>query len=101
KGFKATTTIYETAHWNQLTSISNATLPNTLDFDPTGDQFAVGSLDSSVEIRSALSGELTSTLKHSGGVYWVAWSPTGKVIATSCADLNIYLWDLSTSTPQL
>ena len=98
---KPTITVYDTARWRPLASFSTQTLPFSMAFDPSGDRLAVTSADSSdAEIRDARSGELIQSLAHSSGVRGVAWSSTGDLIASSCNDRHIYLWDLTQSPPR-
>jgi serine/threonine protein kinase len=64
--------------------------------DPSGKQLAISRAETNiVEIRSALTGELLQSLPIPSDVGAVDWHPSGKMLATGCADGRIYLWDAS------
>ena len=98
---KNTVAIYETSGWRKITSFRTQHLPSSVDFDPTGGLLSVAFMKSrDVEIRLTSSGEIMRSLPHASGVHDAIWSPGGTLIASSCDDRNIYLWDLSHSPPQ-
>jgi WD40 repeat protein/tRNA A-37 threonylcarbamoyl transferase component Bud32 len=73
---------------------NNPTPASDLSLDPTGNRLAVSYDETNVvQIRSTLTGELLKSLLHSGHVEALDWHPNGKVLATGCANGNIYLWD--------
>jgi WD40 repeat protein len=95
---KFTVAIYRVGDWREITSVPAQTLPSWIDFNPSGDLLAISSTEnSSVQIHNADSGGLICSLSHSNGVHCLSWDPTGKLLATACADRHIYLWDMSKS----
>jgi eukaryotic-like serine/threonine-protein kinase len=95
---KFTVAIYQVSDWREITSVPAQTLPLGIDFNPSGDLLAIFSTEnSSVQIHDADSGGLVCSLSHSNGVHCLSWDPTGKLLATGCADRHIYLWNMSKS----
>ena len=65
-----------------------------LRFSPDGRSLALSNYKKGlVEIRDAETGQVTATLKHPQLVWCLDWHPDGKILATACFDLNIYIWD--------
>src|SRR5262249_13530947 len=53
-----------------------------IDFSPDGSVLAGGAHDQYVQLWDAATGALHATLKHEAGVYQVAFSPDGQLLAT-------------------
>jgi len=65
-----------------------------LAFSPDGRQIGSGSLDETIKVWGAASGQVIHTLKgHTAPVMSVAFSPDGKWIASGSVDKTIRLWD--------
>ena len=68
-----------------------------LEFSSNGQQLAVGARDGSVYIIAADSGKTDKVLRgHDSRIVRVAYSLKGKILATSCADGRLCIWDLGT-----
>lgn len=64
-------------------------------WSPDGALLAIGTNGAPVELRSAVSGELVSTLtEHHAWSNAVTWSPSGGVLATGSEDTYVKLWDI-------
>jgi WD40 repeat protein len=62
---------------------------------PDGKRFASASLDDTLKIWDAQSGQEIRALKgHIDLVCSVAWSPDGKRLVSGCADGTLKVWDL-------
>src|SRR5262249_37310288 len=46
-------------------------------------------------LRDLSDGKELATFKHPAWVFGLAWRNDGKVLAASCNDHNIYLWDMA------
>jgi WD40 repeat protein len=68
-------------------------------FRHDGTQIA-GVYDRTCRVLDAESGRLVREFPLRAGTDWVAWSPDGATLATSCADRKIYLWDVATGIPR-
>lgn len=66
-------------------------------WSPDGTQVASASLDETVRIWDAASGEAVTTLEgHSNWVLDVVWSPDGSQVASASTDGTLRLWDVET-----
>jgi WD40 repeat protein/serine/threonine protein kinase len=75
-------------------------LPRRLCFSPDGRRLAVvfdGIRE--VHIRDAQTGE-TNALEHPAPIALASWSFDGRLLAVSCDDFNIYVWDTGTWQPR-
>ena len=65
-------------------------------FSPDGKQVASGSMDETIKLWDAATGEVQRTLSgHSDSVLAVAFSPDGKQVASGSMDKTIKLWDIA------
>ena len=78
-----------------LTYSGHTTQVNAVAWSPDGKRIASGSLDSTVQVWDATSGNQILTY-HSGQVVAVSWSPDGKRIATGGIDGTVQVWDTAT-----
>jgi WD40 repeat protein len=69
-------------------------------WSPDGTRVASASLDQTVQVWNAASGQhlLTYTGHRGNWVYTVAWAPTSKQIASGAADGTVQVWDAATGT---
>ncbi|MEI6090376.1 MAG: T9SS type A sorting domain-containing protein [bacterium] len=88
--------------WNISSGIKIATLNGTivpicLDFNPNGNQIAIGSLFHSIYIYELDSGKISKTLAIKGDtshIYCLDYSPDGKTIVAGSYDNNATVWDI-------
>jgi eukaryotic-like serine/threonine-protein kinase len=74
----------------------------TIRFNAAGDKFAVCSPDALfVFLFDSASGEEIGRLSHPSYVRDIAWHPEGKLLASACADNQIYVWDWQRGQPAL
>ncbi|KAF8838850.1 WD40 repeat-like protein [Paxillus ammoniavirescens] len=65
-----------------------------LSLSPTGTHVATSCWNENTALVIDIStGEQKAALKHNKSVYGIAYSPSGRFIATVCNDGNVYLWD--------
>lgn len=69
-----------------------------VDFSPTGETFASGSIDGTVRIWRRDNGQVILDLKHPVGITSLVYSPDGSTLATGCYDGKVRLWRLSDGT---
>jgi WD40 repeat protein len=66
-------------------------------YNPDGKQLASGSVDQTVKIWDATTGQEIRTLRgHTGAVWSLAYSPDGKRLASASADTTVKVWDATT-----
>jgi len=66
-------------------------------FSPDGQLVASGSLDKTVKVWSAQTGQVQQTLTgHSGWVESVAFSPDGQLVASGSLDKTVKVWSAQT-----
>ena len=69
----------------------------SVSWSPDGTRLASGSVDKTVLIWDAASGEqLCSLTGHSDGVTSVSWSPDGKRLASGSFDETVRIWEFAT-----
>ena len=72
---------------------------NEMYFDPQGRRLAVIPADANahvVRIHDTETGLVTARLHHGEGVGHAAWHPGGGLVATSCTDFKVYVWESAT-----
>jgi WD40 repeat protein len=67
--------------------------------DRTGRRLAISSAgDTKVLVDDVETGQTIQSLTHPFGVHDMAWSDSGKLLATACANGSIYLWDATSGS---
>jgi serine/threonine protein kinase/WD40 repeat protein len=70
--------------------------PTNVRFHPDGKKLAVAStLQRLVSVVDLEGGKILATLRHSAGVYDVAWRGDGRLLAAACYDRCAQVWDLA------
>jgi len=81
-------------------TLENGAKPHTLRFHPTKSQLAVSSgVSAEVQIWDLESRKVVQRLHHPKEVAQIAWNPEGDLIASGCADNQVYLWDVGNNRP--
>ena len=69
----------------------------TLAWSSDSQRLATGSMDRTIQVWDALTGNSVLIYRgHSGGIWDIAWSPDGKQIASGGFDKTVQIWDAST-----
>ncbi|MEP7288160.1 MAG: WD40 repeat domain-containing protein [Chloroflexota bacterium] len=67
-------------------------------WSPNGQSVALSTVDGTIFVQSAITGQITNTLvQQSGPTFSVAWNPDGTKLATGGIDMKIRVWDTTTS----
>jgi WD40 repeat protein/transcriptional regulator with XRE-family HTH domain len=92
----------------KLWDVANGTLlwmdwrnvPYNLAFAPDSNMLACSEMGPSVPIWDTHSGTNLQTLTHPAHVFAIAWSPDGTLLASSCVDGQLRLWERLQSEPE-
>src|SRR5262249_35860294 len=57
--------------------------------------------EETLQVCDVLTGAVQANLRHPAGISYHAWHPGGRMIATSCRDYRIRLWDTVTGQQTL
>jgi len=87
-------------HGHRFTLRGHQDAVQSLAFSPDGTTLASASLDSTVRVWHAATGQVRTTLNHSDRVWAVAFSPDGDTLASGVADQTVTLWHLPTGKPR-
>jgi WD40 repeat protein len=92
--------IYDLVARQTSKTLLHGTCPYYLRFDPSGRRLATSTEESTeVRVYDLDSGTLMQTLPHPGPVAGIGWSPEGHLLASGCADNQVYLWDVASGAP--
>jgi WD40 repeat protein len=72
---------------------------NAVRWSPDGQYIATASLDHTVKVWNASTGNLVCTYMSADEVYALAWSPTSKFIASGGNDDAVHIWNATTCSP--
>jgi WD40 repeat protein len=93
--------VYEMPSGKEVAALRMEILPHSLAWHPDGRRLAVSSVNTPrVDIWDTASARLLRSLPHPHPARGVAWHPTSDVLATACADSNVYVWDLASRSPE-
>lgn len=79
-------------------TFSHAARAQAVEFSPTGDTVASGSLDGTVKIWRQDDGRIIQELKHPAGITSLAYSPDGNYLATGSYDALLRVWRVADAT---
>ena len=87
--------IYDLASGQTKRTLDPPSLPHSVCFRPSQDQLAASFEDrNDALIWDLESGAVVERLHHPEGLGQLAWNPTGDLLATVCADYQVYIWDV-------
>ncbi|KIJ60533.1 hypothetical protein HYDPIDRAFT_117058 [Hydnomerulius pinastri MD-312] len=67
---------------------------NSLSLSRNGTHLATCSVhEKTVFVFDITTGEQIAAYEHDSNLHWIAYSPSGRFIATACVDKKVYLWD--------
>jgi WD40 repeat protein len=100
-GFEGELVVWEVSQWPVIRQIGGGKLSvpgfGDLDFSPDGKALVIGDANDYLQVIDIVSGDTKFDISdaHSEGIYSVAWSPNGSVIASGSAwdGGPIKLWD--------
>ncbi len=85
--------VYDTSAGKEVRRLEPGLLPRNVAFRPGGRHLAVAS-GPTARVLDLDSGKVLATLAHPNGINWIDWHPEGRVLATTCDDFKIRLWDV-------
>ncbi|PWU19621.1 MAG: hypothetical protein C5B50_06175 [Verrucomicrobia bacterium] len=93
--------MYDTASGQAKTTFEHHTLPYVLRPHPSKALLATSSHESTeVLLWNIRTGDVIRRLPHPGSVADMRWNPAGELLATTCGNNEIYLWDADTGVQQ-
>lgn len=92
--------VYDTATGQQVKQWPVGGVAERLEFHPSLPILAVGS-GTTVRLLDLDAGKILATFPHPARVAWTAYHPDGNLLAVSCDDRKIYLWDPATGKQAL
>ncbi len=79
----------------------NISRPTALGFSPDGNIFAIGNIDSSIQLWNLATSELITTFTgHISNVNRLAFSPDGNTLASGSSDGTVRFWNIRTKVPR-
>jgi serine/threonine protein kinase/WD40 repeat protein len=93
--------LHELATGRDCKSLPPGPVPNRVRFHPGGALLAFCSLRSpEVQVRDLVTGGVVKRFgTPAGGIFGIAWSPDGALLAAAGSDFRIYLWEANSATP--
>lgn len=89
--------IHNTESGAELKRFTSLTQPYALVFHPHDNKLAISShTNSQAVIVDANTGTVLKPLPHPAGVRGMSWRPDGSLLATSCANGAVFVWEIST-----
>ena len=92
--------LYELATGRHCKSLPPGPVPNWVRFHPGGAMLALCSLRSpEVQVRDLATGGVVKRFRTpAGGLFGIAWSPDGTLLAAAGSDFCIYVWEADSAT---
>jgi WD40 repeat protein len=94
--------LYELATGRYCQSLPPGPVPNRVRFHPGGALLALANLRSpEVQVRDLATGGVVQRFRTpTDGLFGIAWSPDGTLLAAAGSDFSIYVWDVDSAAPR-